>query len=117
MFKFIKKLFSSKNENSKNFKREMAKRLDGRAIKYVTERDETADSVIGREGALIIKGDELLVYSSADVVFRAKIDEMKASELLSLEGVILSGSDIEHDGIERQIIAYYTYYLKPGKGL
>jgi len=117
MFKFIKKLFRSKNENSKIFRREMAKRLDGRSIKYVTERIQDTDSVVGREGALIVKGDELLVYSSADVVFRAKIDELRASELLSLEGVILTGSDIAHGGNERKIIAYYTYYLKPGKGL
>jgi hypothetical protein len=126
MFKFIKNL-RNKNVNSKNFKRDMAKRLDGRAIKYVTERtqdnetvsNETVsnDSVIGRDGALILKGDELLVYSSADVVFRVKVDEMSASELLSMEGVILTGSDIEHGGIERTVIAYYTYYLKPGKGL
>lgn len=117
MFKFIKKLTRSKNVNSKSFKREMANHLNGRAIKYVTERVDDVDNVIGREGALIIKDDELLVYSSADIVFRVKIDELKASELLSLEGAILIGPDMTQGGKERKIIAYYTYYLKPGKGL
>jgi hypothetical protein len=117
MFKFIKRLTKSKNENSKNFKREMAKHLDGRAIKFVIERIDGNDFGIGRDGALIVKDDELIVYSSADIVFRAKIDELKASELLSLEGVILTAADITHGGRERTVIAYYTYYMKPGKGL
>ena len=91
---------------------EMAEKLNGKHIKYVTERREDEDYVIGKEGALIVKGDELLVFSSADVVFRCKIDELQASELLSLEGVILKAPDIEHGGEYRNVIAYYTYYIK-----
>jgi len=34
------------------------------------------------------------------------------SELMSLEGVILSGPDYEQGGKERTVIAYYTYYRK-----
>jgi len=90
----------------------MAERLNGKHIKYVTERREDEDYVIGKEGALIVKGDELLVFSSADVVFRCKLDQLQASELLSLEGVILNGPDIEHGGEIRNVIAYYTYYIK-----
>lgn len=101
-----------KNENSAAFRREMAKKLDGRHIKYVTERTDSDDFVIGRDGALIVKDDCLLVYSSANVVFRGRIDELRMSELLSLEGVIIEGNDIEHDGRHRKVIAYYTYYLK-----
>lgn len=115
MFKFIKKLTKSKNENSKRFKSDMAKHLDGRHIKYVTERIDDVDSVIGKEGALIVKDDELLVYSSADIVFRVKISELKASELLSLEGAILTGPDLTREGQERTVIAYYTYYLKSSR--
>lgn len=109
MFLFGRK----KKEGSRAFRREMAKKLDGRAIKYVTERvEDGSESVIGRQGALIVKGSELLVYSSADVVMRAPIDETDAAELLSLEGVILSGPDLEHGGEFRSVIAYYTYYIK-----
>ena len=93
--------------------KKMAKHLDGRHIKYVTERmPDGIDSVIGKEGALILKGDELLVYASADVVFRAKIDELTASELFSLEGVILTAPDISRNREVRTVIAYYTYYTK-----
>ena len=78
----------------------------------MTERTDSDDFVIGRDGALIVKDDCLLVYSSANVVFRGRIDELRMSELLSLEGVIIEGNDIEHDGRHRKVIAYYTYYLK-----
>ena len=92
--------------------KEMAARLDGKHIKYVTERRDDEDYVIGRDGALIVKGDEFLVFSSADVVFRCRVSELRASELLSLEGVIITAPDIEHGGEERCVIAYYTYYVK-----
>ena len=104
--------FRRKKEDSRAFRREMAKKLDGRAVKYVTERaDDGSESVIGREGALILKDDELLVYSSSDVVFRCKVDEMTAGELLSMEGVILTAPDVEHGGVVRTVTAYYTYYI------
>lgn len=102
----------SKNENSKSFRRDMAKRLDGRKIKYVTERIADEDYVIGKEGAIIRKEDELAVLSTDDVVFRAKTDTLQMNELLSLDGIILTGEDLEHDGKQRCVVAYYTYYRK-----
>ncbi len=110
LFDFLR--FGKNNENSRSFRRKMAASLNGRHIKYVTERFDYEDSVIGREGALIVKDDELLVYASADVLFRAKVDQLQASELMSKEGAILTGPDLEHDGKMRTVIAYYTYYRK-----
>ena len=104
-------MFFKKKETSPAFRREMAKKLDGRAIKYVTERTPDGENVIGKSGALIVKGDELLVYSSADVVFRCKVDCMTASELMSLGGVIITAPDVGHGGAERTVTAYYTDYL------
>lgn len=105
-------LFGKKKpEDTVPFRRAMAKKLSGRHIKYVTERDENGESVIGRQGAIIIKDRELLVYSSEQVVFRTPVDEMSAAELLSLEGVILSGRDTENGRVERTVVAYYTYYI------
>ena len=104
-------IFKRKKRSEYPDGRMMAERLNGKHLKYVTERRDDEDYVIGKEGALILKGDELLVFSSADVVFRCKVDELEASELLSLEGVILKGPDIEHGGEYRQVIAYYTYYI------
>ena len=90
----------------------LAEKLNGMSIKYVVERIDDEDYVIGKSGALILKTDELLVFSSEDVVFRCKLDELEASELMSLGGVILSGPDIENEGRYRQVIAHYTYYIK-----
>lgn len=121
-------LFGKKREDSAAERRKMAKRLDGMALKYVVERDcdeaesegdaaevqsgAASDRVIGRSGALILKEDRLLVYSDADVIFRAKVDSLSMGMLLSGDGVILEGDDEENGGRHRKIIAYFTYYLK-----
>ncbi|MBQ8508580.1 MAG: hypothetical protein IJ493_01605 [Clostridia bacterium] len=114
MFGFIKKLTKSKNENSKSFRIDMAKHLAGRAIKYCTERnpEDGTDTVIGHAGSLSIKDDEFIVLSSADIVFRCKITELRAWELMSNDGAMLTGPDITHGGEERTIMVYYTYYIK-----
>ncbi len=114
MFGIFKKLFKPKNENSAAFRIEMAKHLSGRAIKYCSERDpETGtDIVIGKSGSLSIKDDEFIVLSSADIVFRCKITELRAWELMSNDGAMLTAPDLTKGGKERTIMVYYTYYLK-----
>ena len=107
------KLFSRKKDpNSKAYRWEMAKQMANHHIRYVTEKINDVDEVVGRNGGLNIRDDELLVFASADVIFRCKIDELRASELLSKDGVVLIGPDLEHGGEERTIIAYYVYYRK-----
>lgn len=112
MFKFIKHFTVSKNENSRSFRRNLAKQLNGRKLKYVTERVGDEDYVIGKAGSLIRKDKELVVYASDQIVFRAEIDQLQMNELLSLEGIILTGADLEHQSKNRSVIAYYTYYRK-----
>ena len=108
----FKKLTKSKNPDSKKFRREMAYAVCGQHIKYVTEKRDDVDEVIGRNGGLNIRNDEFIVYASADVVFRCPIDDLKIWELLSRDGVVLTGPDLEHGGVERTIIAFYVYYRK-----
>ena len=114
MFDFIKKLFKPKNENSTAFRIQMAKHLSGRAIKYCTERDpeDGKDTVIGHAGSLSIKDDEFIVLSSSDIVFRCKVTELRAWELMSNDGAMLTAPDLTQNGRERTIIVYYTYYIK-----
>lgn len=111
MFDFLKK---KKKEDSRAFRIEMAKRLAGRAIKYCTERDpaDSSDTVIGHAGSLSIKDDEFIVLSSSDIVFRCKITDLRAWELMSNDGAMLSGPDLTQNGRERTIMVYYTYYIK-----
>ena len=110
MLKFFKRLTKPKNENSPRFRWEMAKRLNGRHIRYVTEREDNNDIVIGHDGCLAIHDDDFIVLSDGDTKFRAKVADLSFSELMSLDGVILSGNDIEHGGVYRSVIAYYKYY-------
>ncbi len=90
----------------------MAYAVSGQHIKYVTEKRDGVDEVIGRNGGLNIRNDEFIVYASADVVFRCPVDDLKIWELLSRDGVVLTGPDAEHGGEERTVIAYYVYYRK-----
>ena len=90
----------------------MAYAVCGQHIKYVTEKKNDVDEVIGRNGGLNIRNDEFIVYASAKVVFRCRIDELQIWELLSRDGVVLTGPDLENGGVERTVIAYYVYYRR-----
>ena len=108
----FKKMTKSKNPDSKKYRRDMAQMICGQHIKYVTEKRDGVDEVIGRNGGLNIRGDEFIVYASANVVFRCRIDELQIWELLSRDGVVLTGPDIDSGGEVRTVIAYYVYYRK-----
>ena len=108
--KIVERATRSKNPDSKRYKWDMAKQMCGHHIKYVTEKRNEVDEVIGRSGGLNIRGDELIVFASADVIMRCKIEEMQAWELLSKDGVVITAPDLEHGGAERTIIVYYVYY-------
>ena len=111
--KFFQRFFKSKNPDSKRYKRDMAEHLNGRALKCVLEKKEDGiEEVIGHDGSIIVKDDELLVYASMDVVLRTKIEKLSAWELLSLEGVVITAPDIEHGGKVRSVVAYYKYWRK-----
>ena len=112
LIKMIKRLTKSKNPDSKSYRWDMARAICGQHIKYVTERQDDVEVVIGKNGGLNIRNDEFIVYASADVIFRCRVDELQASELLSKDGVVLTGPDLEHGGETRTIIAYYVYYRK-----
>lgn len=89
-------------------RRQMAKKLHGMHIKYVMERlPDEDDIIIGREGALLTRGKEFIVFSSQHDVFRGLIDEIDLSELMSLGGAVISGVDLL-SGKERSLIAHYT---------
>ena len=110
--KLFERLTKSKNPDSKRYKYDMAKQICGHHVRYITEKRGEVDEVIGREGSLNIKDDELLVFGSGDILMRCKIENMQAWELLSKDGVVITAPDDAHGGIERTIIVYYVYYRK-----
>ncbi len=90
----------------------MAYAVCGQHIKYVTEKKGDVEEVIGRNGGLNIRNDEFIVYASQKVVFRCRVDDLKLWELMSRDGVVLTGPDLENGGQERTVIAFYVYYRK-----
>ncbi len=102
--------FFAKNENSVIHRREMAEKIALHRLRYVTEMTENGDVVIGKDGGINIRNGEFIVTSDKEVVFRANVDEMKAYELLSLEGAVCEAPDLEHGGTFRKITVYYVYY-------
>ena len=111
----IKKLIAhwtkSKNPDSKRYRYDMAQKICGHHIKYVTERHvDDVEEVIGKSGGLNIRDDEFIVFASADIIMRCKIEDMQAWELMSHDGVVITAPDLEHGGVERTIIVHYVYY-------
>jgi len=112
------KFFNKKRENSPEFRLQMAKRLAGRKLRYVGERlfneksGAVEEIVVAKDGFIYMTDDGCLaVKCDNGFAYRAKIIELQAAELLSLEGVILDGFDLE-SGRHRKIVAYYVYHRK-----
>ena len=115
MPKLFDRLFRRKpDENSKAFRIAMAEKVAGKHIKYVSERQNGIEVVLGKNGSLSIRDGCLLVSAAgqSDLIFRGEITQLKISELMSLDGAVITGPDLEHGGTERTILAYYVYYLK-----
>ena len=109
----LKELFKKRNDpTSVKYRREMAAKICGHHIRYVTENRDGVDEVIGRDGGLNIRGGEFIVFASSETIFRTNVDELEAWELLSKDGVVLTGPDYEHGGVRRTIIVHYVYYRK-----
>lgn len=108
--KLIQKLTRSKNPESRRFRYDMAAQICGHHIRYITERRNDIDEVIGREGSLNIRDDCLIVSTPSETILRCRIEEMQAWELLSHDGVVITAPDMEHGNVERTIIVYYVYY-------
>lgn len=104
-------LFKRKKPEEKlSFKIKMAEKMVRNRLRYATERDGDTDSVIGKNGGFNIRNGQLIVSADNRVIFRCNIEEMTVSELMSLEGVIITAPDIEHERKVRTIICYYVYY-------
>ena len=108
------KLFAKKNKPPKDtksveFKRYMAAKLNGRSIRYVLQREDNSDRVIGKDGFIAVTDGILSVNCGVKTLFSAQVDMLEAWEFLSLEGVTLTGYDLV-EGRERTVMAYYKYY-------
>lgn len=109
----IKKLFGvGRNPNSYAYRLKRAKELHGQIIKYVTERRNNNDDVIGRGGTLTVREDKFIVDSSGDRLFVCNIGELEASFLMSGDGVIIKGPNLLENEKMRTITVHFVYYRK-----
>ena len=106
MFGFKRK---AKNED-------VLRQMDGREIKYVTQRIRQADgtvkeSILGKRGRIVVIDDEIRVMCDAKDVFCCNTADATYYTLLSGDGITVSGVN-SVNGEQMDIIVYYTYYRK-----
>ena len=109
---FLKKLIEKKAPNGVAARKSRAMELHGQAIKYVTERVDDNDNVVGRGGSISVRNEQLLLFSSDKILLRADVGSLDASYLLSGDGVVLTAPNLEEAGRERRYVAYFVYYRK-----
>lgn len=91
-------------------------KMDGREVKYVTERVRDADGcnkekILGKSGRIAVINGEIRVMCGTTDVFRCKAEEAVYYLLLSGDGMTVSGVNAI-DGRKIDIVVYYTYYRK-----
>lgn len=107
---FSRKRRSPKDTSSVEFKRYMAERISDKLIKCVLERhDDYTDTIIGKSGFFAVKDGLLEIITEGNTVFCGEIDTLTIWELLSLDGVVITGYDRTVDR-SRTVMAYYKYY-------
>lgn len=97
---------------SRKYRTKRANALHGQIVKYVTERRDDGEDVVGRGGNISIRDGVLLLFTSGEVLFRADIETLEIAELLSGDGVILTAPNIEEDGRVRSLVVHFVYYRK-----
>ncbi len=105
------RLFRKEDIASKRYRLEYARKLDGKLLRYVTERFDDGEIVIGKDGHITVKEDVISVYGGAELLFRCPCEEVVAAELMSHDGVMLEGFDAVKQ-TPRKLVAHYKYYRK-----
>lgn len=103
-------MFGKRSERIANRRR--AEQLHGKIIRYVTERKNEEEIVLGRRGSIAVRGEELILLSSGEILFRSDIAKTKVSYLMSGDGVILTAENLVANGREQTVTAYFVDYMK-----
>lgn len=107
-------MFLFKKKKPKND--EVLAKMDGRQIKYVTRRVRDADGnpkeeILGKSGRVICIDGEIRVMCGTTDVFRCMAEDATCFILMSGNGMTVSGINTI-DGVQMDIIVYFTYYRK-----
>lgn len=110
---FLKKLFGiGNNPDSPAYKAEQARKLHGEAIRYVTERIDNNDDIVGRGGYISVVDNKIIIDTSGDRLFVCEIKRVDTSWLMSGNGVIIKGPNLLEDGCERTLTVHFVYHRK-----
>ena len=109
----FKRIFGiGKKPESTAYRLERAKELHGQAVKYVTQRVDGNEEIIGRGGALAIHEDKFIVDSSGDRIFMCYIKDLEANWLMSGNGAVISGPNLLENGEIKTITVHFVYHRK-----
>lgn len=87
-----------------------AVRLDGKLITYAVRRDPTGEIVIGKDGRICAATEQLeLRFTDGSVPFSCALATVEYGELMSRNGVLITGDDVV-TGTRVTVVAYYKYY-------
>ena len=86
-------------------------RFNGKSIQYAVERVDGIEQNLGKSGGIIVLDDVIVVMCEAHEVFRCRIKGATVAELMSGNGVEISGID-DNTGEKRYVVAHYSYYRK-----
>lgn len=111
--KLFSRLFEPK-PGSKAYNLKMAEKFNNLIIESVTERLDNEEILIGKSGSISIKDKTFIVCSEGKVVFHGNAEEINVAELMSRNGIIITGFDDEK-GEVRTVIAHFSYYRKLGE--
>lgn len=110
---FFKKLFGIReDESSYAFRKRKALSLHGAPVKYVTERRNDNEDVVGRGGHMTVYEDEFILDTSGDTLFRCYVGDLEAATLMSGDGVIITGPNTLEGGKIRTLTVHFVYYRK-----
>lgn len=104
--------FSKWGKKASSADAKRGKELHGQLIKYVTERIDGNDNVVGRGGSVSVRDSQLLLFTSEKILMRAELDALEVSYLLSGDGVVLTAPNLEDGGNIHSYIAYFVYHRK-----
>ena len=94
--------------------RRIAAKLNDIHVKYISEKDEHGvDTIIGRECHVNLLGEgkkQMAATEGIRTLFRLAVDEMKIWEFMSLDGCVITFTDLD-TGKDRSVTVYYDKHL------
>ena len=84
--------------------------IDGKLITYAVRRDPNGEVVIGKDGRICAATDTLeLRFPDGSIPFACPVSTVEFGELMSHNGVIITGDDTVTNS-RVSVVAYYKYY-------